>query len=216
MTAPSAHAPESNSQLPPPGRRTPHRSLADGELATAWTLQDFFSNVNTVLRLPSRPKPKPEEAAEEREATGRQLPSLAEVRIPRGVIVAGAVAVVAVVVVRPLLSSMSTVETVPLERAHGVWMAEGGRYTGRMFELSQNTIAFRTSRDAPDYTWHKIDDYRTRTAGDSTLFTVLYEEEGKKAEFGFWMVPQRKDTLIRVVHQVNVVWKKTPLIPQRQ
>lgn len=35
-----------------------HRSVADGELHTAWSLRDFFDSLNTVMRLPSKARRK--------------------------------------------------------------------------------------------------------------------------------------------------------------
>jgi len=213
---PAKPAPPPSPGGPAPAGTTPgHRSLADGELATPWSLQDFFSNVNSVLRLPARPRPAAApEAPAASGSPGLALPSLAKLRIPKGALVGGALIAIGYFGVWPLLLSATAVEKVPLAAAQGVWMAEGGRYGGRMFELGERTIAFRTSKDSPDYTWHKIVGHRTQAAGDSVLFTVTYVEGSREAEFAFWLIA-RRDTVVRLQHQAGVVWKKTPLLPQR-
>lgn len=216
MTAPTARPPESAPLEPTAPRGPQYRSLADGELATAWSLKDFFSNVNTVLRLPARPKPSAAQAAADAKAKGGlKLPTLEQLHIPRWALVVGALLTIGYVGVRPLVVSFLAGSTLPLDPAYGVWQAEGGKYTGRMFELTEHTIAFRTSRDSPDYTWHKVTGHRSRTLGDSTLFTVEYEESGRTAEFGFWLLQQQRKPLIHVQRQAGVAWTKTPFEPQR-
>lgn len=187
-----------------------YRSIADGELLHTWSLKDYFASLNTVLRLPSKPKPKPnpEEAAKQ----AFSLPSLPNIRLPKMVVAGSVVLSLAVLVVRPIMLSASRADAASLAAAVGVWEAEGGRYAGRMFELGTNSIAFRTSAQSPDYTWHKIADLEVAPARDSTLYTLHYEQDGKLAEFGFWLIPG-KAPLIRVTHQGGTNWKKTPYEP---
>jgi hypothetical protein len=192
-----------------------HRSLADGELATPWSLEDFFRNVNTVLRLPARSQPAPAQQARAAQAPGRTRPSRGKLRIPRGALVAGVLLAIGYFGIWPLILSATSVEQVPLSVAQGVWLAEGGLYTGRTFELGERTIGFRTSKDSADYTWHEIVGHRTRSAGDSVLFTVAYEDGSREAEFAFWLIAGRAP-VVRLQHQAGVVWKKTPLRPQRR
>lgn len=187
-------------------RSVPHRSVADGELATTWTLKDYFGSLNSVLRLPPRAKqvaaPQP----------GFSLPSLSKIRLPRMVVSGSLVLSLAVLVVRPLVLSASRGDTASLSPALGVWQADGGKYAGRMFELGPHSIAFRTSARSPDYTWHPISDLTVKPASDSTLFTLNYELDGKQAEFAFWLLGGR-DPVIRVTHQQGTTWKKTPYEP---
>jgi hypothetical protein len=81
-----------------------------------------------------------------------------------------------------------------------------------MFEVQQHSIAFRTSSDSPDYTWHKIDQVKVSGPMDSTLYTVVYEEDGKTAEFAFWFM-KRDKPVIRFLHQPEIIWDKTPYEP---
>jgi hypothetical protein len=193
------------------GSAPKHRSVADGELLTTWSLSEFFSSLNTVMRLPARVRRKKAEEAAKAKALG--LPSLDKIRVPNGLVAASVLMVLGVFVIRPLVLSASGSEDVrTFTRAFGVWQAKTGKYAGRMFEVGEFNIAFRTSSDSPDYTWHKIEDVRISGVSDSTLYTVVYEEEGKTAEFAFWLV-QHKEPIIRFLHQPEIVWEKTPYEP---
>lgn len=193
-----------------PGRRsrTPrHRSVADGELASTWTLKDYFASLNSVLRLPAKPKP-----VAEPEPAGFSLPSLPNIRLPRMVVSGSIILSLGVLVVRPLVLSASRGDTASLAPAVGVWEAGSGRYEGRMFELGTSSIAFRTSATSPEYTWHPISNLVVKPDGDSMLFTLSYEQDGKQAEFVFWLI-SGKEQVIRVTHQQGTTWKKTPYAP---
>lgn len=195
-------------QEPQPQPRGPaYRSVADGELASTWTLKDYFASLNSVLRLPAKPKPVAEPSP-----AGFSLPSLPNFRLPRMVVSGSIILSLGVLVVRPLMLSASRGDTASLAPAVGVWEAGSGRYEGRMFELGTNSIAFRTSAKSPEYTWHPISDLVVKPAGDSTLFTLSYEQDGKQAEFAFWLIAG-KEQVIRVTHQQGTTWKKTPYAP---
>jgi hypothetical protein len=177
-----------------------------------WTLKDFFSSLNTVMRLPSRARRKAVETAAVNAARGLNL-GLENIRLPKGLVAASLVLAVGVFVVKPLvLSASGSGDKRDLSQAYGVWQANTGKYAGRMFEVGQYSIAFRTSSDSPDYTWHKIDHVKITGPADSTLYTVVYEEEGKTAEFAFWFVDHGKP-VIRFLHQPETVWNKTPYEP---
>ncbi|HMV32592.1 MAG: hypothetical protein U0104_11850 [Gemmatimonadales bacterium] len=196
---------------PPPAGPVPgagYRSIADGELATPWSLGEYFGSLNTVMRLPPKMR-KRVEALEKK--TGLKLP---DIQLPKGVVAAAFLLTIGVFVVRPLMATLGTTEEAPnLVSAYGVWEAGTGKYAGRMFELGEHSIAFRTSSQSPDYTWHKVTDVRYRAATDSTLFTVTYEESGKPAEFAFWYVTLQGKTVIRLQHTPEVTWIKTPYEP---
>jgi len=179
-------------------------------LVNAWTLRDYFGSLNSVLRLPAKPRLKSRPEAET--ARGFSLPSLSGIRLPRMVVSGSIILSLGVLVVRPLVLSATRGDTEGLAPVVGVWEAEGGRYAGRGFELGTNSIAFRTSVKSPEYTWHPISNLTIKPAGDSTLFTLNYEQDGKEAEFAFWLL-RGKDPLIRVTHQQGTTWKKTPYEP---
>lgn len=188
-----------------------HRSVADGELLTTWSLGEFFQSLNSVMRLPARVRRKKAEEAAKAKALG--LPSIDKIRVPNGLVAASVLLLLGVFVVKPLvLSASGSADLRTFSRAFGVWQAKSGKYAGRMFEVGEHSIAFRTSSDSPEYSWHKIDDVRITGSQDSTLYTVVYEEAGKNAEFAFWLV-QHKDPVIRFLHQPEVVWDKTPYEP---
>lgn len=190
-----------------------HRSVADGELLSTWTLKDFFSSLNTVMRLPARARRKAAEEAASKAAKKLGLGALEDIQLPKGLVAASLVLLLGVFVVKPLvLSASGSSDKRDLTPAYGVWQAKTGKYAGRMFEVSQYSIAFRTSSDSPDYTWHKIDQVKASGPADSTLYTVVYEEEGKTAEFAFWYVTRDKP-VIRFLHQPETVWDKTPYEP---
>ncbi len=205
-------APQPPGQEPPPPSRPQHRSVADGELVNTWTLKDYFASLNSVLRLPQKPRPRPKPKSEGEPKAAFSLPSLSGIRLPKMVVSGAVVLSLAVLVVRPLMLSASRGGTEGLAPVVGVWEAGSGRYAGRMFELGLNSIAFRTSAKSPEYTWHPISSLVVKPDGDSTLFTLSYEQDGKQAEFGFWLIPG-KDPVIRVTHQQGTTWKKTPYEP---
>ena len=71
---------------PPPATLAPgYRSIADGELATPWSLGEYFGSLNTVMRLPPKLR-KRVEAIEKR--TGIKLP---DIQLPKGVVAAALV-----------------------------------------------------------------------------------------------------------------------------
>jgi len=190
-----------------------HRSVADGELLTTWTLRDFFSSLNTVMRLPARARRKAAEEAASKAAKRLGLGALEGIHLPKGLVAASVVLLLGIFVVKPLvLSASGSTDTRDLTPAYGVWQATTGKYAGRMFEVGQFSIAFRTSSGSPDYTWHKIDKVKATGPADSTLYTVVYEEEGKTAEFAFWFVTRGKP-VIRFLHQPETVWNITPYEP---
>lgn len=203
-------SPDSQSPTPPvepPSRRGGHRSIADGELVSTWSLKDYFGSLNSVLRLPSKPKAVPEPKQE------FSLPSFSNVRLPKSVVAASLVLGLVVLVIRPIVLSASRASTEALTAAVGVWEAESGRYAGRMFELSPISIAFRTSAKSPEYTWHKIASLEVKPAGsDSTFFNLHYELDGSEAEFGFWLIPGAAP-VIHVANQQGTTWKKTVYEP---
>lgn len=219
-SGPGANDPQEPNSQDSPSR---HRSVADGELLSTWTLADFFSSLNTVMRLPARARRKLARAAAEKKAAaaeaaasaakGLQPGLLRSIRMPKGLVAASVLLFVGVFVVRPLVVSASgSGDGRDLSPAYGVWQASTGKYAGRMFEVGEHSIAFRTSSASPDYTWHKIDKVIVRGAADSTLYKVVYVEAGKTAEFSFWFVKQAKP-VIRFLHQPETVWEKTPYEP---
>jgi hypothetical protein len=191
-----------------------YRSVADGELVQAWTLSEYFRSINTVLRLPSKARRAAAKAEKEKaKALGISLPTLPNVRLPAPLMVTAFLLVVGVFVVRPLVLSAANPDAQLPANSFGVWGTDEGKYAGRMFEVSATSIAFRTSVKSPDYTWHRIEHIKAKMAGDSTLYTVQYLEQGKTADFSFWHVPAGKAPAIRFEHAPEVTWHKTPYLP---
>jgi hypothetical protein len=183
-----------------------YRSVADGELATPWTLPDYFASLNSVMRLPAKVRRRAEAAAMSTLGGARALATLSRIRLPKSLMTVSVLLAVAVLVVRPLMLDASGSGGKLLE-AYGVWEAGKGKYLGRTFEIGDGTIAFGTSAKAADRTVHKIENFRTKVTRDSTLFTVTYLEEGKSAECAFWLF--RGDTpVIKLVHPTDVVWTR--------
>ncbi len=192
-----------------PDETPKYRSVADGELLTTWSLDDFFSSLNPVMRFPARMRRKQAEAP----AGVSGLPWLDTIRVPKGLIGVAVILILGVFVVRPLvLSASGGGDASNFSQAYGVWQAKTGKYAGRMLEVGEHSIAFRTSSDSPDYSWHRIESVTFAGTQDSTLFTVVYDEEGKTAEFAFWLV-QHDVPIIRFLHQPDTIWDKTPYEP---
>lgn len=190
-----------------PGPAAPmYRSVADGELATPWSLPDYFASLNTVMRLPARVRHQAEAMARRTPGAERALAAVSQIRLPKGLLAASVLLAITVLVVRPLILAASG-SSGNLSQAYGIWEAGKGKYLGRTFELGDGTIAFGTNAKTGDRTVHKIQMFRAKAAGDSTLFTVTYMEEGKSAECAFWYF-SGPTPVIKLVHPTDVVWTR--------
>ena len=178
QTAP--HGPDSDvtAKRPASDAAPIYRSVADGELKTAWTLNEYFASLNTVMRLPAKVRRRAEAVAKHTPGGERALAFFDGLKLPTWVIPAAVVMAVIFLVVRPLVLAASG-SKVDLSQAYGLWEAGKGKYQGRMFEINNGNIAFRTSSKTPDFSWHQIDNVTGKTAGDSTLYTVTYKEESR-------------------------------------
>lgn len=191
------------------GEPEKHRSVADGELATPWSLRDFFGSLNTVMRLPGKARRK----AEVRTAGGLSI-ALPGIRpwMSRLVLVGSGLAAVALLVVRPILSWATDSSHATLTPVVGVWEAGKGKYQGRRFEMTDSAVVFHNGHSATDYTWHRVQEVRVKRVADSTLYTVRYEEGKKTADMTFWYYGSGAP-MIRLKNQPGVVWNKTSLAP---
>jgi hypothetical protein len=189
-----------------PGEPEKHRSVADGELVNPWTLNEFFHSLNSVMRLPGKARRKKEQEAA---AGGRGLaiPSVSPA-LSRGLIVLGAVALLVLVVIRPIVAWASGSGREKLVPLVGVWEAGAGRWAGRSFEVSDSSIAFRNGEKRTDYSWHRIQEVRVKPVADSALYTVIYEESGKTAELTFWF-KRGPAPAIRLKNTPAVIWSKS-------
>jgi hypothetical protein len=193
-----------------PGEPEKHRSVADGELAMPWTLKEFFYSLNTVMRLPSKARRK----AEQTRTAGFSMPGVRP-WMSKLVVVGGVMAVLGLVVVRPLIEWASRAGHASLTPVVGVWEAGKGKYAGRRFEMSDSAVAFHTGDSASTYTWHKIQEVKVKPFADSVLYTVRYLEGEKTADLSFWY-RGHPAPVIRLKNQPTVVWNKTALAPQRR
>jgi hypothetical protein len=192
-----------------------YRSIADGELATAWSLRDYFGSLNTVMRLPPKVRLKIEKAAKQTPGGEQVLALLDRVKIPTGWLVAGFLLAVGVLVVRPIVLDATGAGAATLTQVHGVWQAGKGKYNGRTFEITNEIIAFGNGEKNASYSTHKIEKVRAKSAADSTLFTVNYLAEGKTSEFAFWYYGGPAP-VIRFKNQHDVIWRKTAAQPTAQ
>ena len=181
-----------------------HRSLADGDLHTAWNMMDFFGSLNNVMRLPDKVMARA--AAKRKETQAGEAPPLS---IPKPAVFAMLVVSFCVLVGGPLLAALNEGEGGDhLAPAVGVWNAGSGRYAGRIFELTDSTVAFSTSANG-DLQRYRIDLVRTVGAGDSTLYTVTYKAGKGTSDFAFWLLPP--GGLIRFKNSPETVWTRTAL-----
>ena len=210
VTCPTPAIPPEENQRP--GSAAPiYRSVADGELRTPWTLSEYFASLNTVMRLPAKVRRKAQEVARRTPGGAEALAAFERLRIPTGWATVAAALAVAVLIGRPLLAAVVG-RGADLTPAYGVWQAGKGRYEGRTLQIVEQHIAFGTSSKGTEYSWHQIREVEARPAADSTLFTVVYDEGGKTAEFAFWYVGGQP-AAIHVVHQPEVVWTKSTRSP---
>jgi hypothetical protein len=192
-----------------------YRSIADGELATAWSLRDYFGSLNTVMRLQPKVRQKVERAAKKTPGGEQMLALFDRMRIPTGWLVVGFLLAVAVLIVRPIVLDATGSGADALIQAHGVWQAGKGKYDGRTFEITSEIIAFGTGEKNAGRSTHKIEKVRARSAVDSTLFTVTYQAEGKSSEFAFWYYGGPAP-VIRFKNQHDIIWRKSGAQPTAQ
>ncbi|HWA58860.1 MAG TPA: hypothetical protein VG692_16495 [Gemmatimonadales bacterium] len=204
-TQPSVQAPATAA-----GEPEKHRSVADGELASAWTLKEFFGALNTVMRLPARARRKKETA--KAEGAGSRIAFGLSPALSRFVLVGGGIVVVAVTIVKPLIDWATDSSHASLTQVAGVWEAGKGKHQGRHFEVTDSAVVFHTGDSPTDYTWHKVQQVKVRSVGDSTLYTVTYEEGKRTADLAFWYY-QRPAPAIRLKNQPAVLWSLTRLQP---
>ncbi len=202
----TAQSPAVTTATKRPSQTGLHRSIADGELVHPWTLSEYFASLNTVLRLPSKVRRRAVDAAEQTAGGAAILAVLGRVRIPKGLVMAGAVVAIVMLVIRPLVLSATNEGASKLPQSYGLWEATAGKYKGRTFEVSETELVFQTSAKAGSSTRHKILGVEAKARPDSTRFTVTYESEGQTAEFAFWYVSA--GPVIRFVNQHDVTWTK--------
>ncbi|HSR90549.1 MAG TPA: hypothetical protein VLK88_04515 [Gemmatimonadales bacterium] len=181
-----------------------HRSLADGDLHTAWNVRDFFGSLNNVMRLPEKVAAR---VAARRAQAKTGDPQ--QFRLPKPAVFAMLLVSFCVLVGGPLLASLKEGDGVEkLAPAIGVWNAGAGRYAGRVFELTDSTVAFSTSAKG-EFQRYRIDLVRTQGAVDSTLYTVTYQAATGPSDFAFWLLPP--GGLIRFKNTPETVWTRTGL-----
>jgi len=200
-----------------PSAAPTYRSVADGELKTPWTLGEYFASLNTVLRLPTRARRKLEEAVRRypddvaaATAIGARVASLPF----RPLIMVGGLVAVLVMGVQGLGALGSGKGAMDLTPALGAWVAENGSYAGRTFELDRERIGFRSGPVTTPLAWHPVTAVRGKTLADSTLYTVIYEEQGRESEFTFWYVGGARP-VVRLKNKPGVAWHRPGNAPAR-
>jgi hypothetical protein len=175
-----------------------HRSVADGDLTASWTLKDYFASLNSVMRLPGRPRRKAKDAAGEA-ATARPG------GVARKVIMGAGLAAVAVLAMRlfPPAASSGQLELTPVV---GVWEAGKGKYRGHHFEVTDSTVVFQTGERDGDVTAHPVQRVQVQQVADSTLFTIRYGEGDAAADLAFWL----RGKVIRLKNQPETEWSRRP------
>jgi|KBSMisStaDraftv2_1062788.scaffolds.fasta_scaffold13877_3 hypothetical protein len=181
-----------------------HRSLADGDLHTAWSVGDFFGSLNNVMRLPEKVAALAAARRAHAETGGQP-----QFRIPKPAVFLMLLVSFCVLVGGPLLAALNQGDGVEkLAPAIGVWSAGAGRYSGRVFELTDSTVAFSTSEKG-EFQRYRINLVRTEGAVDSTLYTVTYQATNGTSDFAFWLLPP--GGLIRFKNTPETVWTRTGL-----
>ncbi len=187
-----------------------HRSVADGDLHNPWSLKEFFGSLNSVMRLPTKARRKEKEKARS-EGLSVTLPGIPG-WMGKLVLYGGGAVAVTMLVVLPVIRSMTTADRASLTPVVGVWEAGKGKYQGRRFEMTDSAVVFRTGTKPTDYTWHRVQEVRVKQVADSVLYTVRYEEGDKTADMTFWYVAAAAPR-IRLKNQPGVTWSKTNLVP---
>jgi hypothetical protein len=199
--------PNSNDPNAPPSYTG---GVTDGNLAKPITLREFLLGVGTVLRLEKR-DPKPKLKAEEKTASGFQLPRLV---IPRQVLIGlGGVSGVLLLAAGFVKQDAGTNKLPPT--VFGEWVTSNPRYANRSFWLSEQEVRFHLGADGGAVDAYKIKTVTQRLVNDTTYFTINYLQGDKTVTFGIGYV-SRPSPAIRFVNQHELVWTLKPNRPARK
>jgi len=171
-----------------------HRSLASGDLASTWALDEFFEALGPVMRLPPKQKePRPVEKRAEVAKGGRRP----------GVLISAAVTLLVVAAFQaPLLRLLSRDIPVPDEFL-GSWSSASPRYLDRGFAITGDTL--RLQLGPGKIASYPITGVRRVGTPDSARFTIRYRDGSSAQEMGLRM---DQGVGLRLVNLPTVVWRK--------
>jgi hypothetical protein len=209
--APSAGAPSGAAAnlLPPrPPAPTPRSvpaapvfggSLKDGELINPMELGDFMMQLGMLFRLPVRVKePEP----------GDQPGTSAKRRSRRSLLIRMSPILAAVLVstyaaFNVTLPSAQTA-TVP-EELIGVWITSDAKYAGRHLALTDKTVVIGKG-DAGE-SGHTVKTVDQRAKGDTTIYTIIYQDEGGTRDLVLRYLPGGKPR-VTLLNQPQMIWRR--------
>jgi hypothetical protein len=180
---------ELNAPTPPT-----HRSLASGDLDSAWELDEFFQALGPVMRLPPKEKePKPAERRA-KVPTGR--------RRPRVLILTAVTLLMVGAFQAPLVGLLTRDGPVPDEFL-GTWETSSQRYAERGFTITSDSLRLHLGpRGVASY---PITGVRAKRTADSVLYTFHYRDGSSTLEMGLRMDP---DSALRLGNLPAVLWRK--------
>lgn len=184
------HAGDELNAPPPPA----HRSLASGDLDSAWELDEFFQALGPVMGLPPKEKePRP---------TQKRAKAATGVRRPRALIATAVTLLMVAAFHAPLIRLLMRNGPVPGEFL-GVWRTTSPRYAERGFTItSDSLLLYLGPRGLASY---PITGVRTKRTADSLLYTVHYLDGTSTLELGLRM---DTDSTVRVANLPAVLWRK--------
>ena len=178
----------------------PTGSVGDGNLAEPMKLEVFLHGIATIYDLPEKevaPTEPPPKKANKRRSLYFQ----------RGLVITLALSLIGLFAVSLSRTELPGVLPSPL---YGEWKSSEPRYKDRAFMITSRDVTFRTGPSPEALTVHKIRHVdRTRGGGDTTYFSVEYEEEAGLVTWKFAYVESPKPT-IRFVNQKNLIWTPSP------
>lgn len=146
------------------------RSLNDGDLQTPMELNEFMTELGSIMQLPRKTTVRMRAVADVAPQARRRLPLLP------------ALAVAAVLGLG--LSSLwpSTAPSVlPLELV-GEWRASDARYAERRLAFSPTGVGI-ILRQGQAAEWHPVESVVTTLRGDTTSYDVQYDDDGAPVRF---------------------------------
>lgn len=87
----------------------------------------------------------------------------------------------------------------------GVWKTSAPQYADRFFELRKSFIVFGTGEASVSV--HFIEYVEEAPAGERTLYTISYLDDGKRYRWSFSYDPEH-GKVIRLKNQTQMVWTK--------
>jgi hypothetical protein len=97
--------------------------------------------------------------------------------------------------------------TVP-EELVGVWITSDAKYAGRHLALTDKTVVI--GKGEAGETGHTVNTVDQSAKGDTTIYTITYQDEGGVRELGLRYLPGGKPR-VTLLNQPQMIWRRVAL-----